>query len=450
LSTGTLSVTDIIDRRPIGALQWSVFFLCGLAVFVEGFDTQAIGYVAPVLSKAWKLPPGALGPVFAAGLAGLALGAFFLAPLADKVGRKPLIVWSTVAFGVLTLATGFCQDFTTLLIARLATGIGLGAAMPNAITLTAEYSPQRRRATSVALLMCGFGLGAAAGGAAAAWLLAVSGWSSVFFAGGAVTLLLVPLLIFFLPESARFLTLLPDQATRLSRLMARIDPAIGPAARFAVAKEKAAAVHVRELFAHGQGRVTILLWIVFFMNLLDLYLLANWLPTAIHDAGLSVSVAALATATLQIGGIIASFALGPLVDRFGATIVLPVIYVFGAICIALIGFAGTSVTFTVAAVFGAGFAVVGSQNCNNGVAAKLYRTEIRATGVGWVSAVGRIGSIVGPTIAGVMLSLHTDIRNILFASAVPALIAAAAYLAMRSVGAGAADMQAAGDRTAAR
>jgi len=430
LSSATTSVTDVIDWRPIGALQWSVFLLCGLAVFVDGFDTQAIGYVAPVLSKELKLPPGGLGPVFAAGLAGLALGAFFLAPLADRIGRRPVIVWSVLAFGLLTLVTGFCNDFFTLLLVRLAAGLGLGAAMPNAITLTAEYSPQRRRGTSVALLMCGFGLGSASGGAVAARLLESFSWRWVFFVGGAVTLLLVPMLIVFLPESLRFLSFLPDEAARLSRLMTRIDPAIG-ATRFATTKEATKRLQVRELFAHGQAGVTILLWVIFFMNLLDLYLLANWLPTAIHDAGLSVGVAALCTAMLQIGGIIASFALGPLVDRFGPTLVLPVIYVFGAVSIALIGFAGTSVAFTVAAVFGAGFALVGSQNCNNGVAAKVYPTEVRATAVGWANAVGRIGSIVGPTIGGIMLGLHADIRSVFIASAVPALIAALAYLTMR-------------------
>jgi AAHS family 4-hydroxybenzoate transporter-like MFS transporter len=432
--TTTISVNDVIDRRPIGLFQWSVFVLCGLAVFVDGFDTQAIGYVAPVLGKAWNLKPGALGPVFAAGLAGLALGAFFIAPLADRFGRKPIIIWSIVAFGILTLLTGFATDFTTLFVARLLTGLGLGAAMPNAITLTAEYSPQRWRATAVALLMCGFGLGAASGGAVAARLLVTSGWPTVFFTGGAATLVLVPFLIFLLPESVRFLTLLPGGEAKLARLMARIDPAIAPSARahFTATREQAAAIHVRELFTDGRARTTILLWIIFFMNLLDLYLLASWLPTAIHSAGLSVSVAALATATLQIGGIIASFALGPLVDRFGATRVLPAIYVLGAVCIALIGFAGTSVTFTVAAVFGAGFAVVGAQNCNNGVATKSYPTEMRAIGVGWTNAVGRIGSIVGPTVAGIMLGLHTEIRNILIASAIPALIAGTAYLAMRT------------------
>jgi AAHS family 4-hydroxybenzoate transporter-like MFS transporter len=278
--------------------------------------------------------------------------------------------------------------------------------------------------------MCGFGLGSASGGAAAAGLLESSGWPAVFFVGGAFTLLLFPALLVSLPESVRFLSLRHSDSTRLAQLMARIDPAIG-ALRFPAARDLTKRLQVRALFAHGNARVTIVLWVIFFMNLLDLYLLANWLPTAIHDAGLSVGVAALATATLQIGGILASFALGPLVDRFGPTVVLPAIYVFGAGCIGMIGFAGKSVALTVASVFGAGFAVVGSQNCNNGVAAKTYPTEVRATAVGWANAVGRVGSIAGPILGGVMLGLRANIRTIFIASAVPVLIAALAYLAMR-------------------
>lgn len=431
VARGSVFVAEIIDRRPVSHLQWTVFILCGLAVFVEGFDTQAIGYVAPAIGKAWNLPPGALGPIFSAGLTGLALGSFFLAPLADKIGRKPLIVGSTIAFGLLTVATGLCENLNTLFFVRLLTGFGIGAAMPNAITLTADYTPDRHRATAVVLLMCGFGLGSATGGAVAAQLLIRSTWPFVFFAGGIISLLLVPFLLFLLPESLRFLALSPGDEPKLKRMVSRLDPAIDTSLLHVASRsEKIPAVRIRDLFADGRRRVTILLWIAFFMNLLDLYLLANWLPTAIYDAGLSVSVAALATAMLQIGGIVASFALGPLLDRYGAVRILPMVYILGAFCIALIGFAGASVAFTVAAVFGAGFAVVGSQNCNNGVATKIYPTEMRASGVGWANAVGRVGSIVGPALGGIMLGMHANIRTIMIASALPALIAAMAYLSM--------------------
>ena len=435
MQTTSANVADLIDARPVGRLQWIVFLLCGGVIFVEGFDTQAIGYVGPALGKAFGLRPGELGPVFAAGLVGLTLGAFFLAPFADKIGRRPMILWSTLAFGLVTVATGFCTSVTALLWARLLTGIGLGAAMPNAIAMVSEYSPRRSRATIVTLLMCSLGLGSASGGLAAAQLLDWLDWPIVFFIGGAITLALVPPLLLLLPESVTFLAAGGSAQAKLLALMVRIDPALDAAAapRFAASPPSGAMQRVGDLFAPGRVRATLLIWTIFFMGLLDLFLLANWLPTAIHTRGLSVGTAALATAMLQIGGIGASFILGPLVDRFGAFRVLPVAYVFGAICIVLVAYSGTSTALIFASVTGAGFAIVGCQNCNNAVASMLYPVETRATGVGWALAVGRIGSIVGPMVGGILLELQMPITNILVMSAVPPLVAALAYLGMRPV-----------------
>lgn len=427
----TISVGDVIDRRPISVLQWTVYCLCFLVIFVEGFDTQSIAYAAPLLNKAWNLPPGMLGPAFAIGLIGQAAGAFFLAPLADRMGRKPVIVVATAVFGVLTWVTGHVTSFDQLFVVRLLTGIGLGAALPNAIALTSEYSPFRCKATAVALLMCGFPLGAASGGLIAASLMAWWGWPAVFFAGGLATVLLVPCLIVLLPESVRFLARRPGGAARLKPLLVRIDPSVGSLdeTRF-VDTDTHTKVHVRELFAAGMARATILFWVIFFTNLLCVYLLISWLPTVIHQSGLSVSVAALVTSTLLIAGVLGSFVLGPLIDRFGASRVLPISFLIGAVSIGSIGFIGPSVPLLLIAVFGAGIAVSSGQNCNNGVAAKTYPPAIGVTGVGWANAIGRAGSACGPAIGGLMLSFNTDLRVIMLAAAVPCVIVALAYLAM--------------------
>jgi MFS transporter, AAHS family, 4-hydroxybenzoate transporter len=432
----TIAVSAVIDRRPISILQWMVYSLCFLVVFVEGFDTQSIAYAAPVISKLWHLPPGALGPAFSIGLVGQALGAFFLAPFADRFGRKPVIILATTVFGILTWVTGHTTAFDELFVVRLLTGVGLGAALPNVIALTAEYSPFRCRATAVALLMCGFPLGAAGGGFVAASLMAGWCWPAVFFAGGIATILLIPFLIFLLPESVRFLALRPSGAAPLKTLMARIDPSIASLdeVRF-VETNTHTKVHVRELFSAGMARSTILFWVIFFTNLLCVYLLISWLPTVIHQSGLSVSVAALVTSTLLVAGVLGSFVLGPLIDRFGASRVLPISCLIGAVSIGSIGFVGTSVPLLLMAVFGAGVAVSGGQNCNNGVAAKTYPAAIGATGVGWANAIGRVGSACGPAIGGLMLSFNADIRVIMIAAAVPCVIVALAYIAMPPISA---------------
>ena len=194
VETGTIDVPALIDRQKIGGFQVLVAALCAAVVFMDGFDAQAIGYVAPSISKAWSLKPGALGPVFGAGLFGLMLGALVCGPLADRIGRKAVIVGCTLSFGICALLTATADSLTSLLVWRFLTGFGLGGAMPNAIALTSEYSPQRSRATMIMVMFCGFSIGSALGGVLAAKLIPAFGWSAVFLVGGAVPIAFAPVL----------------------------------------------------------------------------------------------------------------------------------------------------------------------------------------------------------------------------------------------------------------
>src|SRR5687768_9556142 len=145
----SMSVASAIDGQPIGSFQWRVFALCGAVLFVDGFDVQGITYVAPAISQTWSLPRGALGPTFSAGLFGVMLGALLFAPLADRIGRRRVIIYSCIAFGLCTLATVWVNSLTSLLALRFVTGLGLGSALPNAIGLASEYAPQKRRGSVV-------------------------------------------------------------------------------------------------------------------------------------------------------------------------------------------------------------------------------------------------------------------------------------------------------------
>jgi AAHS family 4-hydroxybenzoate transporter-like MFS transporter len=401
-----IDLAAFIDAQPVGGFQIRLLLTCAAVLFLDGFDTQAIGYVAPALAKDLGLSRAVLGPVFSAGLFGLMIGALLFGPLADRVGRKKIIVFSTLAFGIGALVTSAVQDVNALLAIRFLTGLGLGGAMPNAIALTSEYSPHRRRATMVMIMFCGFSVGAALGGLLAAAIIPQFGWRSVFVVGGVAPLLLVPILALRLPESARFLALTGRANERVAELLCCINPKAGfaPATQFVVQEPGLAGVPVLHLFKSGRTIPTLLLWVVFFMSLLDLYLLSNWLPTVLNDLGASISTAAAVGSMLQVGGVVGTLVLGSVIDRFSFR-ALALVYFIAVFAVAAIGELGHSIVFVTMAIFAAGFCIVGGQIAANALAANFYPTSIRATGVGWALGIGRVGSIVGPLVAGAILGM---------------------------------------------
>jgi AAHS family 4-hydroxybenzoate transporter-like MFS transporter len=429
----TIDVTRFIAERKVGGFQIMVVVLCALTVFLDGFDTQSIAFVAPSIAREMHLERASLGPLFVASLVGLLIGALTFGPIADKLGRRTVIMICTVVFGICTLLTATSDSLTELLIFRFITGLGLGGAMPNSIALTAEYCPERRRATLVMLMFTGFSLGAAAGGGLAAVLIPEYGWRSLWYVGGALPLILLPIQYFFLPESIRFLIISDASTVRIARLVRRIDPeADAPAdARYEVDEARAPGVPVKHLFRDGRAWGTILLWVAFFMNLLDLFFLQNWIPTITNAAGVPERTAVLIGTLFQVGGVIACL-IGIFIDRFGAYKVLAILYGLGCLVVMSIG-QTLAVPALMALTFAAGFCIVGGQNSANALAAIFYPTPMRATGVGWCLGIGRIGAILGPLVVGFLISLHWPIASIFFLGGVPPLLAAIAIFLMGRV-----------------
>src|SRR5947209_7883740 len=275
------------------------------------------------------------------------LGALVGGPVADYIGRKRVIIFAAIFFGVCSLITALAGDVQQLLIIRFITGVGLGAAMPNAIALISEYSPKRRHAIMVMAMFCGFSLGAALGGLVAGLLVPAFGWPSVFIFGGIVPLLLAPLLWMALPESVRFLLIRDPADPRINIIVERLAGTPAGAARFVIGEEQHESFTVVQLFTHGRALATVLLWVVFFMNLLNLYFLSNWLPTVIHDMGIPISTAAFTSALFQVGGTVAPFLLGWLIDRHGFHRVLVVTYLLAGAVIALLGSVGSGLVLLV-------------------------------------------------------------------------------------------------------
>lgn len=422
-----LSVQQFIDQQPFSALQKRLLALCFLVVAIDGFDTASIGFIAPALRGEWHLSAAALAPLFGAGLFGLMAGALLLGPLADRHGRKPILILSVAFFGLTSLLSSFATDMTTLLVLRFLTGLGLGGAMPTTITLTSEYCPQARRASLVTLMFCGFTIGSALGGLVAAQLLATVGWRGILLIGGVLPLLLVPALLFLLPESLRWLVLRGRDGGAIA---ARIAGGAGAVPPLTVSDVKLPGSPVSQLFRPGLIGGTLLLWTTFFMSLLIIYLLSSWLPTILNAAGHSLSQASFISSAFQIGGTAGAILLGRWMDRFRPHRVLALAYGAAALCIAAVGVATDNVPLLVLAVFGVGFGVSGSQVGANALAAAFYPTTSRATGVSWASAIGRSGSVLGSMVGGALLAAELSNQTIFLLLAVPALLAAVALLAM--------------------
>jgi len=420
------NVSELIDERPVGAFQVRIVALCTLVALLDGLDLQSIGLAAPGIMADLHFPPAALGVVFSAALAGLALGAFVLGLLADLVGRKPVLIGATACFGVFTIATAFAPSYGVLVALRFFAGLGLGGAMPSFISLTSEYAPRRLRAVIVAFLWAGFPLGGFVGGLLAAWIIPAFGWHSVFWVGGVLPLVVCVALVFALPESIGFLVAAAAPAEQISALLRKVFPAttVPASATFVLNEERAGGVPVVQLFAMGRAVGTILLWISFFIALMTLVTNSAWAPTLLKREGISISDASIAMAMFNLGSVIATLFAGWLIVRAGASVILPIVMVGSAISAALIGYAAPSVG-TVTLLEGLlGVFMGGGSSGLIALAAIYYPTAIRSTGVGWAMGMGRVGSFTGPLAVASLVALGWSTAGIFAAIGVPALVAA--------------------------
>jgi AAHS family 4-hydroxybenzoate transporter-like MFS transporter len=417
-----INIANSVDSSPIGGLQVRLFILCALCLIMDGFDVQMLGPVAPAIASEWGVQRSEFGVVFGASNFGVLLGALIFTMVADKVGRRPVLVWSTIFFSVMMLVTTLARSLDELLILRFITGLGLGSIIPNATALIGEYSPKRHRVTLMMTISVGFTAGAALGGFAAGWLEPY-GWRSVFYVGGVIPLVIGVAMLFWLPESLQFLALRPAGREHLRYWLARLNPAVPVSAdsEYVVSEEHRGGVPATHLFREGRTAATILLWVVNFMNILILYSLANWIPTVLVDAGYAQGTGSYATGLLQLGGMIGTFAFAWLIGRHGFTRVLTTSFALACVSIAAIGLSINSLGLLLVIVFAAGWFVIGAQPGVNAFAATLYPTYLRSTGIGWGLGIGRIGAIVGPVIGGELLAREWPPAQLFYAAALPAV-----------------------------
>jgi len=431
-----VDISAVIDAARISPFQLKVFGLCFLVSLLDGFDTQSIAFVAPLIGADWKLTAASFGPIFSGGLLGTVVGAVALGRLADRYGRKRLIVVCVAVFAVFTGLCALAQGLTALLVYRFLAGIGLGGALPNVMAPVSEYSPQRTRSTAVVMTVWGFPLGAIVGGLLSSGLSAKFGWQAVFWVGGALPLLVLPFYVCFLPESIRFLALKSGSGAQIAAILSRIEPRRRFAADqdFFLPEPPAGEGKLRMLFSDGRAAGTVLLWTALFMSLLLSYLLLNWIPLLLRASGLPLKDALLGTVVLNFAGIVGSFVISRRMDLKGRPLeIMAAAYVLSALAATAIGWVQASFWPIMGSIFATGFFLIGAQMPLSAYGAGFYPTGVRATGLGWAQGVGRCGSILGPSIAGALLAVGTTPAHLFRLTCIPTLLAAGALVVLAAI-----------------
>src|SRR6516162_4853832 len=424
VETRLSSTEATLENQRLGGLQIRVAALCALVQVCDGYDVNSIGVSVPSLTHAWNLPGPAFTWAFTWSSIGIMVGALSAGPVGDRVGRKPLLLASLTIFGLASLLTAFAGSLPMLNILRFFTGIGIGGAFPGAATLTGDYAPRRFRATMIMASFTGAPVGGFLCGQLAGVLLPSFGWPSIFLVGGVVPLLMVIALAVWLPESPRFLAAKGSLSPRETALLQRLDIRPGQAA--AESLDLAQGNPIKMLFGEGYALQTVLLWVIFFCSLMNLFLFVYWLPEVLHLTGMTPAEAARTTSFRELGAILAVVYLGLLIDRFGPQRALAWHYAAGIVFIGAIALLAMPYLLLAIVIFFSGMTIIGSQTGANAACGKLYPARMRTSGLGWALGIGRLGGIAAPVLGGYLLSLGMHPPQIFLSACGFALIAAIA------------------------
>ncbi|MBP6861600.1 MAG: MFS transporter [Neisseriaceae bacterium] len=405
----TVDIGQVLDGGAYTGFQKRVFILAALAIVMDGFDGQLIGYAIPTLLQEWGLSRNDFAPTVAVGLVGMGLGSAFAGFFADRYGRRWAVILSVLTFGVATGLIGLAENLMQLTVLRFLAGLGIGGALPTATTLTAEFTPSRRRTLAITATIVCVPLGGMLSGLFASQVIPLYGWRWLFFGGGLLSLVLLVVLYRLLPESPRFLVRHPERASQLRQIMAKMGHHVPDDVTFTdqIEQEKEARSGVGALFANGLGRDTLTIWLAFFMCLLTIYAAFSWLPTMLSAEGLSVSVASSGLAAYNMGGVLGALGCALLVTRFGSRIPLLICCAGGAISAFLL--LGIDVTRSSGLlIFGIGVHGLFTnavQSVMYPLCAYVYPTKIRATGTAMALVWGRLGTVVSAFAGAVLITL---------------------------------------------
>ncbi len=459
------NTTSVLDNNKITTVQFTTIFICFLMNTLDGMDVMVVSYAAPAIAKVWAISPQAMGSVFSAGLLGMTIGTLFIAPRADIVGRRTIILVSALIMGLTVFSTYLAQSVEQLLFFRFISGLGIGSMLASTATLASEYAPPKTKDFWVSFAMSGYSIGAVLSGLAAAQIIPAFGWRAMFQIAGVVTLITVPFIYLFLSESLDFLlkkqpkdalekansilikmnrptlTELPlsisdagfgiSASSEIRNPKSDIEFGISGSAEIRNPKSDIENPSVKSLLTPERKASTIQLWIALFMAFASLYFLTTWIPKLASSAGLSMELAIYAGTVFNLGSFVGIMTQGYLSSIFGlrrtifgflaATAFLMVIFGF---------FKGSSIVLVLFGLIG--FGIQGGFVGLYSVAARFYPTEIRSTGVGFAMSAGRVGGIVGPLLGGLLIGAGLSMTANFMIFAVPTLLAGIATFMIKS------------------
>ena len=417
----------LIDKAKFNRFHWIVLIWCSLIIIFDGYDLAVAGAALPSIMKQMGVSPTNAGFMMSSALFGMMFGAIFLGTLSDKIGRRWTIAVCIALFSLFTAAAGLTTEPIGFSITRFIAGLGIGGVMPNVVAHMSEYSPRKIRATMVTLMFSGYAVGGMLAAVLGKGLIESHGWQAVFFAAAA-PVLLVPFMLKSLPESATYL-IKKRRFDELKKITQQLDPSYRPQAddEFVLppASAKTTSVGVGRLFHDGRGLSTTMFWLAFFMCLFMVYALSSWLTKLMANAGYSLGSALTFVLVLNFGAMIGAIGGGWLADRFNIKAVQIVFYVVAAISITSLGYP-LPLPLLYLMVGLAGASTIGTQIVTYAFVGQYYPHDIRSTGIGWASGVGRSGAILAPILIGMLVAMNLPLQMNFLAIAIPAVVAAVA------------------------
>ncbi|BEO45145.1 MFS transporter [Serratia marcescens] len=429
MSQNGISVVDInpiIDNARLNNTHRLTVFWCAFIIVFDGFDLAVLGVVLPELMAGWGITAAQAGLLGSYTLVGMMLGALFLGPLSDKIGRKKTIGLCIIIFSLFTFLCGFSVSAVQFGGCRFIAGLGLGGVMPSVTALTSEYSPKNKRSLMVGLMFSGYSIGGMLAALSGIYLIPIAGWQSIFYIA-ILPLIFLPWMLRHLPESAAFLVK-TKQHDRLKRLLEKIAPDYihHPGAEFInplSAGAKPGKATLLDLFAERRGLSTLMFWLVFFMSLFVIYGMTSWLPKLMLQAGYPLGSSLSFLFALHLGTIAGALSSCWLMDRMNGRRILIGYFLLGAATLLLLGIQ-TPIHLLYSLLIVAGASTIGTQIAMSSYVARFYPGTMTSTGLGWGLGIGRIGAILGPFIGGLLIDTDLTLQQNFMAFALPSLLAA--------------------------